>query len=50
MYTFLEMSYIDIERKDIHKTLVIFRLFANLLRTNLNKNCKNVQVIKIVTR
>ena len=49
-YAFLEMSYINIERKDIHKILVIFRLFANLLWTNLNKKCKNVYVIKIVTR
>ena len=39
---FLEMSCIYIERKDTHKILVIFRLFTNLLRTNLNKKCKNV--------
>ena len=29
---FLEMSYINIKRKDILKILVIFRLFTNLLR------------------
>ena len=33
LYAFLEMSQINTERKDIHKTLVIFRLFTNLLRT-----------------
>ena len=37
---FLEMSYINIKRKDIHKILVIFQLFTNLLRTNLNKIVK----------
>ena len=40
-------------RKDFHKVLVILvilRLFTNLLRTNLNKKCKNVYVIRIVTR
>ena len=47
---FLEMSYINIKRNDIHKILVIFRLFTNFLRTNLNKKCKNVYVIRIVTR
>ena len=49
LYAFLEMSYINIERKDIHKILVILRLFTNLLRTNLNKKCKNLYVIRIVT-
>ena len=47
---FLEMSYINIKRNDILKILVIFRLFTNFLRTNLNKKCKNVYVIRIVTR
>ena len=47
---FLEMSYINIKRKDIHKILVIFRLFTSLLQTNLNKECKMAYVIRIVTR
>ena len=47
---FLEMSCIYIKRKDINKILVIFGLFTNILRTNLNKKCKNVYVIRIVTR
>ena len=37
---FLKMSYLKIKQKDIHKILVIFRLFTNLLRTNLNKKCQ----------
>ena len=28
---FLEMSYINIKQKDIHKILVIFQLFTNLM-------------------
>ena len=47
---FSEMSCIYIKPKDIHKILVIFRLFTNLLRTNLNKKSKNVHEIRIVTR
>ena len=34
----------------IYNMSVIFRLFTNLLRTNLNKKYKNVCVIGIVTR
>ena len=49
-YACLEMSHVNIERKDIYEILVIFRLFTNLLRTNLKKKCKNVYVIRIVTR
>ena len=30
--------------------LVIFRLFTNLLRTNINKKCKSIHVIRTVTR
>ena len=37
-------------RKDIHKISIIFRLFTNLLRTNLNKKCKTVYVIRIVIK
>ena len=44
----LDMSFINIKRKNINKILVIFRLFTNFLRTNLNKKCKNVYVIRIV--
>ena len=40
---------IYIKLKDIHK-IVIFRLFANLLQTNLNKKCKSIYVIRKVTR
>ena len=47
---FLKMSYLKIKQKDIHKILVIFRLFTNLLRTNLNKKCKIVYVIRIVIK
>ena len=43
------MSCICIKLKDIHK-IVIFRLFTNLLRTNLNKKCKSIYVIRTVTR
>ena len=46
--SFLETSYVYIQRKDILKTLVIFQLLTNLLQTNLNKNCKAVYVIRIV--
>ena len=35
LYAFLEMSYINIERKDIHKILVTFRLFKNLLQIRI---------------
>ena len=35
-----QSSIAYIKRKDIHKILVMFRLFTNLLRTNLNKKCK----------
>ena len=31
----------------MHKISVIFRVFTNLLRTNLNKKCKIVYVIRI---
>ena len=41
--------YIYIKLKNIHK-IVIFRLFTNLLRTNLNKKCKIVYVIRIVIK
>ena len=44
------MCCISFKRKDIHKILVIFRLFTNLLPTNLDKKCKDVYVIRIVTR
>ena len=47
MYIYI---YIYKKQKDIHKILVIFRLFTNLLWTNLKKNCKNVYVIRTVTR
>ena len=47
---FLKMSYLKIKQKDIHKILVIFRLFMNLLPTNLNKKCKIVYVIAIVIK
>ena len=47
---FLKMSPIKINRKDIHKISVIFRLFTNLLRTNLNKKCKIVYVIRMVIK
>ena len=50
MYAVSKMSYTEIKRKDIHKISVIFRLFTNLLRTNLNKKCKIVYVIKIVIK
>ena len=49
LYAFQKMSCIYIKLKDIHK-IVIFRLFANLLRTNLNKKCKSIYVIRTVTR
>ena len=42
------MSYIKIKQKDIHKVSAIFQLFTNLLRTNLDKKCKIVYVIRIV--
>ena len=45
-----KMSHIKIKRKDIHKISIIFRLFTNLLRTNLNKKCKSIYVIRTVTR
>ena len=47
LYAFQKMSYIYIKLKDIHK-IVIFRLFTNLLRTNLNKKCKSMYVIRTV--
>ena len=49
LYAFQKMSCIYIKLKDIHK-IVIFRLFTNLLRTNLNKKCKSTYVIRTVTR
>ena len=49
LYAFQKMSCIYIKLKDIHK-IVIFRLFTNLLRTNLNKKCKSIHVIRTVTR
>ena len=49
LYAFQKMSCIYIKLKDIHK-IVIFRLFTNLLRTNLNKKCKSIYVIRTVTR
>ena len=48
--SFLEMSCINFKGKDIHNILAIFRLLTNPLRNNLNKNCKSVYVISIVTR
>ena len=39
MYIYI---YICIQRKDILEISVIFRLFTNLLRTNLKKMCQNV--------
>ena len=36
------VNIINIKPKDIHKILVIFRLFPNFLRTTLNKKYKNV--------
>ena len=50
LYAFFKMPHIKIKRKDIHKISVIFRLFTNLLRTNLNKKCKIVYVIRIVIK
>ena len=47
-YVFFKMSYIKIKQKDIHKVSAIFQLFTNLLRTNLDKKCKIVYVIRIV--
>ena len=44
---FLEMSYIYSTKR--HSSY-IFRLFINLLRTDMNKKCKNVYVVRIVTR
>ena len=38
------------EKESLKKTSVIFRLFTNLLQTNLNKKCKKIYVIRIVTR
>ena len=35
LYAFFKMSHIKIKRKDIHKISVIFRLFSNILQTNL---------------
>ena len=40
--------YMIFKRKDIHKISVIFRLFTNLLQTNLKKKCKIVYAIRIV--
>ena len=50
LYTFFKMSYITIKQKDIHQIPVIFRLFTNLLLTNLNKKCEIVDVIRIVIK
>ena len=47
---FLKMFHTKIKRKDIHQILVIFRLFTNLLQTNLSKKCKIVYVIRIVIK
>ena len=44
------MLYIKIKQKHIHKISVIFRLLTDLLRTNLNKKCKIVYVIRIVIK
>ena len=38
--SFLEMSYIKIKQKDIHKILVIFRLFTNLI-VNIYRELKS---------
>ena len=37
------------EKTFLKVTSVIFRLYTNLLRSNLNKQCKNVNVTRIVT-
>ena len=50
MYAFFKMSQIKIKQKNIHKISVIFRLFTNLLRTNLNKQCKVVYLIRIIIK
>ena len=42
--------YMINEKTSLKITSVIFRLFANLLQTNLNKKCKKLYVIRIVTR
>ena len=46
MYAFFKMPHIKIKRKDIYKILIIVGLFAKLLRTNLDKKCKIVYVIR----
>ena len=46
----LEMLHIYNFKLNLKITSVIFRLFTNLLRTNLNKRCKNVYVIRIVIK
>ena len=38
--SFLGMSYINIKQKDIHKILVIFRLFTNLI-VNIYRELKS---------
>ena len=48
--SFLKMSNLKIKQKDIHKILVIFPLFTNLLRTNLKKKHKIIYVIRIVIK
>ena len=51
LYAFFKMSYIKIKQKDVQLyILAIFRLFTNLLLTNLNKKCKIVYVIRIVIK
>ena len=50
LYTFFLNVLHKIKQKDIHKLLVIFQLFTNLLWTSLNRKCKIVFVIKIVIK
>ena len=52
LHDFVQKCFMFIinEKTFLKITSVIFQLFTNLLRTNLNKNCENVYVIRIVTR